>query len=94
MNFKPMGDWVLLEMVEPDKEAGGIVLSDNAQDRPCDGIVVELGTGVLDKQGNKIEFEVEIGQKVLVPRFGGEDINIEGKKYRQVKSEDIIGVYE
>ena len=59
--------------------AGGIVLPDTAQEKPQEAEVVSLGTGGKDENGNDIEFSVKAGDKVLISKYGGTDVKVDGE---------------
>ena len=67
LNVKPLGDRVLVELVEEkETKKGGIIIPDSAKEKPTEGLVKALGTGKVDDDGKKIAFEVKIGDRVLV----------------------------
>ncbi|MBI4657350.1 MAG: co-chaperone GroES [Verrucomicrobia bacterium] len=95
INVKPLGDRVLVEPVE-EKEVkkGGIIIPDSAKEKPMEGIVVALGTGKTDDNGKKIPFEVKVKDRVLVSKYGGTEIKLDGKEYKILNSDDILGIIE
>jgi chaperonin GroES len=95
MNLKPLGDRVLVEPVE-EKEVkkGGIIIPDSAKEKPTEGIVRALGTGKTDEQGKKIPFEVKVGDRVLVSKYGGTEVKLHDKDYKILNSDDILAVIE
>jgi chaperonin GroES len=95
INVKPLGDRVLVEPAE-EKEVkkGGIIIPDSAKEKPTESIVVALGTGKLDDDGKKVPFEVKKGDRVLVSKYGGTEIKIDGKEYKILNAEDILAVLE
>ena len=94
-NLKPLGDRVLVEPVE-EKEVkkGGIIIPDSAKEKPTEGIVVALGTGKTDDNGKKVAFEVKKGDRVLVSKYGGTEIKLDGKEFRIFSSDDILAVID
>ena len=95
INVKPLGDRVLVDPAE-EKEVkkGGIIIPDNAKEKPTESIVIALGTGKLDDDGKKVPFEVKKGDRVLVSKYGGTEIKIDGKEYKILNAEDILAVLE
>lgn len=95
INVKPLGDRVLVAPVE-EKEVkkGGIIIPDTAKEKPTEGLVVALGTGKTDDNGKKLPFEVKKGDRVLVSKYGGTDIKLDGKEYKIFNSDDILAVIE
>ncbi|MGA9452612.1 MAG: co-chaperone GroES [Verrucomicrobiia bacterium] len=95
LNIKPIGDRILVEPVEEkETKKGGIIIPDTAKEKPQEGIVRALGTGKTDDNGKKIPFEVKVGDRVLVSKYGGTEIKIDGKEYRIVSSDDILAVID
>jgi chaperonin GroES len=95
LNVKPLGDRVLVEAVE-EKEVkkGGIIIPDSAKDQPMESIIVALGTGKTDDNGKKVPFEVKKGDRVLVSKYGGTEIKLDGKEYKILNSDDILAVLD
>jgi len=93
LNVKPLGDRVLVEPVEEKElKKGGIIIPDTAKEKPQEGIVRVLGTGKIDDDGKKVPFEVKVGDRVLVSKYGGTEIKIDGKEYKILGSEDLLAV--
>ena len=93
LNVKPLGDRVLVELVEEkETKKGGIIIPDSAKEKPTEGLVKALGTGKTDDDGKKIAFEVKLGDRVLVSKYGGSDIKIDGKEYKIFSSDDLIAI--
>lgn len=93
VNIKPLGDRVLVEAVE-EKEVkkGGIIIPETAKEKPMESIVVALGTGKTDENGKKVPFEVKEGDRVLVSKYGGTEIKLDGKEYKILNSDDLLAV--
>src|SRR5437868_15082366 len=94
-NIRPIGDRILVEAVE-EKEVtkGGIVIPDTAKEKPMESRVVALGTGKTDDNGKKFPFEMKKGDRVLVTKYGGTEIKLEGKEFKILNSEDVLAVLE
>ena len=93
LNIKPLGDRILVEAVEEkETKKGGIIIPDSAKEKPQEGIVRVLGTGKTGEDGKKIAFEVKVGDRVLVSKYGGTEIKIEGKEYKLLSSDDILAI--
>ncbi len=95
MNVKPLGDRVLVEPVE-EKEVkkGGIIIPDSAKEKPTEGVVRALGTGKTDDNGKKVPFEVKVGDRVLISKYGGTEIKLDGKDYKLLNADDILAVID
>jgi chaperonin GroES len=96
-NVRPVGDRILVESVEEKEnkgKKGGILIPDTAKEKPMESMVVALGTGKTDDNGKKIPFEVKKGDRVLVNKYGGTEIKLDGKEYKMLNSGDILAVIE
>ena len=94
MNIRPLGDRVLVEPIEEKEQTvGGIIIPDSAKEKPMQGKVVAVGKK-LDKDGKEIAFDVKKGDTVLLPKYGGTEIKLDGKKLQLVREEDLLGVLE
>ena len=95
INLKPLGDRVLVEPAE-EKEVkkGGIIIPDTAKEKPQEGVIVALGTGKTDDNGKKVPFEVKKGDRVLISKYGGTEIKIDGKELKILNSDDILAVID
>jgi chaperonin GroES len=90
-----LGDRVLVQPIEQDEvKKGGIIIPDTAKEKPQEGKVVALGTGKRDEDGKLIPFEVKKGDRVLISKYGGTEIKIDGKDYQIMREDDILGVIE
>lgn len=93
VKIKPLGDRVLVQALE-EKEVkkGGIIIPDTAKEKPQEGEVVALGTGKRDEDGKLIEFTVKKGDKVLISKYGGTEVKIDGETYLIMREDDILGI--
>lgn len=92
-NIKPLGDRVLVQAVEDTEQVkGGIVIPDSAKEKPQEATVVALGTGGTDKDGNKIKFQVKVGDIVLTSKYGGTDVKYNDEEYKILSQNDILAV--
>ena len=95
LNVKPLGDRILVEAVE-EKEVkkGGIIIPDTAKENPQEGVIIALGTGKTNDDGKKVPFEVKKGDRVLISKYGGTEVKLNGKEYKILNSDDILAVVE
>ena len=95
VNLKPLGDRVLVEPVEEKEDKkGGIIIPDTAKEKPTEGLIIALGTGKTDDNGKKVPFEVKKGDRVLISKYGGTEVKLNGKEYKILNSDDILAVVE
>lgn len=94
MNIKPLEDRVVVKMVEAEETTkSGIILTGAAKEKPTIAEIVEVGPGgVVD--GNKIEMYVKKGQKVLIEKYRGTEVKIDGVEYTIVKQGEILAIVE
>ena len=92
-NVRPLGDRVLVKpLEEKEVKKGGIIIPDTAKEKSQECEVVALGTGKLDDNGKKIEFTVKKGDKVLVSKYGGTEIKLDGEAYQILREDDILAI--
>ena len=95
LKLKPLGDRILVEPAEEkETKKGGIIIPDTAKEKPQEGTVRALGTGKTDDDGKKLPFEVKIGDRVLVSKYGGTEIKLDGKEFKIFSSDDLLAVLD
>ena len=95
LKVQPLGDRIVVKPLDAQEvKKGGIIIPDTAKEKPQEGIVVALGTGKTNDDGKKIPFEVKKGDRVLVSKYGGSEIKIDGKEYKILSSDDILAILE
>lgn len=93
MKFQPLGDRVLVKPIKEDQQqVGGIIIPDSAKEKPQQGKVEAIGTGGKDSNGNEIVFNVKPGDTVLLPKYGGTEIKLDGETFQILRQDDILGV--
>ena len=93
--IKPLGNRVLVERVEAEtKTAGGLFLPDTAKEKPQEAIVRAIGTGGRDKDGNLIPFNVAVNDKVLITKYGGTEVTLNGTIYTILSESDILAIID
>ncbi len=95
MKVKPIGDRVLVKPAkEEEAKKGGIIIPDTAKEKSQEGKVIAIGTGKIDDNGKKVPFNVKIGDRVLISKYGGTEIKIDGEEYQVLREDDILGIVE
>ncbi len=91
MKVIPLHDRVLLKRLE-EKEVkkGGIIIPDTAKEKPQEAEVVEVGKGRVTEGGKVVSLEVKKGDKVLIGKFSGQEVEIDGEEHLIVKEEEIL----
>ena len=95
MGFRPFHDRVLVRRVgEEEKTAGGIIIPDTAQEKPSEGKIVAVGSGVRADDGSIRKLDVKAGDRVLFGKFGGTDVKVDGEDLIILRESDILGIVE
>jgi chaperonin GroES len=95
VGFKPLGDRLLVSPIPEDEVlASGIVLPQNARDRPLRAKVLAVGPGTTHSDGTILPIPVEAGQVVLFSRYGGTEIILGGEEYLVLRQSDVLGIIE
>jgi len=95
MKLKPIGDKIIVERIEPEnKTKGGIVLPDNAKEKPKEGKIIAIGEGKLMDNGSRVTPSVKVGERVIFTSFAGSEVKIDAKEYLIMNEEDILAVVE
>jgi len=93
MKFRPLHDRVVVKRVEAEsKTASGIIIPDNAREKPSEGEVVAVGPGGRDEAGKLIPIDVTSGDRVLFGKWSGTEVKLDGVEYLIMKESDIMGV--
>jgi chaperonin GroES len=93
MAFTPLHDRVLVRRIESDeKTAGGLIIPDNAKEKPAEGEIVSCGEGARKDSGELIPLAVKAGDKVLFGKWSGTEVKIDGEDLLIMKESDILGV--
>ncbi|WP_334186245.1 co-chaperone GroES [Novosphingobium sp.] len=93
MTFRPLHDRVLVRRVEAEeKTAGGIIIPDSAKEKPAEGEIVAVGTGVRAENGTITPLDVKVGDRVLFGKWSGTEVKVGGEDLLIMKESDILGV--
>ncbi len=94
MNLKPLGDRVIIKQDEAETTtASGLYLAGDSKEKPQTGTVLAVGEGRLDKDGNRIEVPVNVGDRVVYSKYGGNQITCGDEEVLIVKADDIYAVF-
>jgi len=93
MKFRPLHDRVLVKRLESEeKTAGGIIIPDTAKEKPMQGEVVAVGSGVRGEDGKVVALDVKAGDRVLFGKWSGTEVKIDGDELLIMKESDILGI--
>lgn len=92
LNLRPLDDRVVVEQIEAEeKTAGGILLPDNAKQKPQQGKVIAVGPGKLTDAGSRTVLAVKVGDTVLFGKYSGSDVEVNGRELKILRESDILG---
>ena len=95
MKIRPLQDRVLVRRVEADsKTKGGIIIPDNAKEKPIEASVIAVGAGKIHDDGTQRPLNVKAGDKVLLVKYSGTEVKIDGDEHLMIREEDILAVIE
>ncbi len=90
-NIRPLDDRVVVEVSAAEEmTAGGIVLPDNAKEKPQRGKVIAVGPGKLLESGERGSLSVSIGDEVIFGKYGGTEIEVDGEEVKILRESDIL----
>jgi chaperonin GroES len=92
VNITPLHDRVLVRRLEEKETAkGGIIIPDTAKEKPQEGEVMAVGAGKMEK-GHRVPLDVKVGDRILVGKYNGNDIEIDGQEYLILREEEILAI--
>lgn len=95
MKVRPLRDRVLVKRVEEhEQRIGGIIIPDTAKEKPQQATVVAVGRGRVNDDGKTIPLDVKPGDAVLIGKYSGTEIKLDGQEYLIVREDEILGVAE
>jgi chaperonin GroES len=93
--FRPLHDRVVVRRVkEEEKSKGGIIIPDNAKEKPQEGEVIAVGPGERNEDGERLPPDVKAGDRILFGKWSGTEVTIDGEELLIMKESDIMGVIE
>lgn len=91
MNLKPLEDRIVVKALEAEeKTKGGIIIPDNAKEKPQKGEVVAVGPGKVSEQGKRIEMVLKTGDHILFGRYSGTEVKVNGQEYLIMRESDVL----
>ena len=94
MNIKPLFDRVVIKMVEAEETTkSGIILAGNAKEKPQVAEIVAVGPGGV-VEGKEITMQVKAGDRVLISKYAGTEVKLEGEEYTILRQSDILAIVE
>jgi chaperonin GroES len=93
MTFRPLHDRVLVKRIESEeKTKSGIIIPDTAKEKPMEGEVISVGSGIRQENGTITPLDVKAGDRILFGKWSGTEIKLNGNDYLVMKESDIMGI--
>ena len=93
MNVRPLADRLLVRRIEEQEtKKGGIIIPDTAKEKPQEGEVIAVGPGRTTEDGKRIPLDVKKGDRILIGKYSGTDVKIDGTEYVIIREDDVLGV--
>ena len=96
MKIKPIKDNIVVKRIEEsdEKNVGSIIIPDTAKEKPMTAEVIAIGTGRTLKDGKKVALDVKVGERVLIGKYSGSEVKLDGTEYLILKEDDVLGIVE
>lgn len=95
MALRPLHDRILVKRLDSEeKTAGGIIIPDSVQEKPSEGEVIAVGSGIKAEDGTVTPLDVKKGDKILFGKWGGTEVKIDGIELLIMKESDVMGIIE
>lgn len=93
MKIRPLNDHIVALRIEPkEKAAGGLVIPDSAREKPMTAKIVAVGTGRILDDGKRVPLEIPKGAKVLIGKYAGSEVELDGVEYLVLREDDVLGI--
>ncbi len=96
MKITPIKDNIVVKRIEErdEKNVGSIIIPDTAKEKPMTAEVIAIGSGRTLKDGEKVALEVKVGDRVLIGKYSGSEVKLDGTEYLILKEDDVLGIVE
>jgi chaperonin GroES len=95
MKFRPLHDRVLAERIaEENKTSGGLFIPDTAKEKPLEALVISVGNGKVLENGEIQALSVKAGDRILIGKYSGSEVKLDGKDHIILREDDILGTLE
>ena len=95
MKFRPLRDRILARRLdEEEKTKGGIIIPDTAKEKPQEALVVAVGSGKLTDEGKVQPLDVKKGDRVLLGKYSGTEVTLDGEEHLIIREDDVLGIVE
>ena len=95
MKVRPLADRILVKREEPSETVkGGIIIPDSAKEKPQEGKVVAVGPGRVDDNGKRVALEVKKGDRILMGKYSGTEVKIDGEEHIIMREDDVLAILD
>lgn len=95
MKITPIKDNIVIKRIEEQEEkVGSIIIPDSAKEKPMTAEVIAVGSGRVLKDGKKLPLEVKVGDKVLIGKYSGSEVNLDETQYLILREDEVLGIIE
>lgn len=95
MKVRPLADRILVKREDPAETVkGGIIIPDTAKEKPQEGKVVAAGPGRTDDNGKRVKLEVKKGDRILMGKYAGTEVKIDGEEHIIMREDDVLAIIE
>jgi chaperonin GroES len=95
MKIRPLHDRLVIKRVaEDEKTSGGLFIPDTAKEKPARGVVIAVGEGKRDKEGQRVKLDVKAGDEVLFGKYAGTELKLDGEEHIVLREEEVLAVVE
>jgi chaperonin GroES len=95
MNVTPLHDRLIVQRVDDGEQTvGGIIVPDNAKEKPQRGTVFAVGLGKIKEDGSRQTPDVKSGDTILFGKYAGQDIKIDGEDYLIMREDDVLAIVD
>ena len=93
MNVRPLHDRIIVQRIEEgEQKIGGIIIPDTAKEKPQQAEVVAVGPGRMTDEGKRVALDVKAGDKVLMGKYSGTEVKIDGTDYLIMREEEVLAI--
>ena len=93
MKVKPLADRILVLRIEDEEvKKGGIIIPDTAKEKPQQGKVIAVGPGAVGEDGKRIAMDVKKGDLILMGKYSGTEVKIDGEEYIIMREDDVLAI--
>ncbi len=96
MKIAPIRDNIVVKRLEEsdEKKVGSIIIPDTAKEKPMTAEVIAIGSGRTLKDGKKVALDVKVGDRVLIGKYSGSEVKLDGTEYLILKEDEVLGIVE